>query len=114
MLQQHADQFNLSLMCPTTNTDPHQTAFMITVDHVSCTTGVSASDRALTMRGLASKSSHAGTMRRPGHVFPLLARQGGLLERAGHTEAAVGPCRIHSHPFHSLILCCFHIQTCPF
>jgi len=73
----------------TDNTDVHGTAFTVTVDHVNTSTGVSAVDRATTLRALASDSAAPGHFRRPGHVFPLVARAGGVLVRAGHTEAAV-------------------------
>jgi 3,4-dihydroxy 2-butanone 4-phosphate synthase/GTP cyclohydrolase II len=71
------------------NTDSHGTAFTVTVDHVDCGTGVSAVDRARTLRALADPATRPGRLRRPGHVFPLRARDGGVLVRAGHTEAAV-------------------------
>ena len=71
------------------NTDAHGTAFTVSVDHVSTGTGVSAADRARTVRALADDATTAGDLRRPGHVFPLQARPGGVLTRAGHTEAAV-------------------------
>ncbi|QIX54007.1 bifunctional 3,4-dihydroxy-2-butanone-4-phosphate synthase/GTP cyclohydrolase II [Rhodococcus sp. DMU1] len=71
------------------NTDSHHTAFTVTVDHIDTTSGVSAADRARTLRALADPDCHATDLRRPGHVFPLVARAGGVLERAGHTEAAV-------------------------
>ncbi|KAA9166331.1 bifunctional 3,4-dihydroxy-2-butanone-4-phosphate synthase/GTP cyclohydrolase II [Amycolatopsis acidicola] len=71
------------------NTDPHATAFTVSVDHASTGTGVSAHDRAATVRALASHDTDPGDLRRPGHIFPLRAREGGVLVRAGHTEAAV-------------------------
>ncbi len=71
------------------NTDRHGTAFAIPVDHVETGTGISAADRALTLRSLADPISTGASFRRPGHVFPLAARAGGLAERRGHTEAAV-------------------------
>ena len=71
------------------NTDAHGTAFTVSVDHMSTGTGVSAGDRAATVRALADPATKAGELRRPGHVFPLVARKGGVLVRAGHTEAAV-------------------------
>lgn len=70
------------------NTDAHGTAFTITVDHVDSGTGVSAVDRAMTFRALANSKTRPEDLRRPGHVFPLRAREGGVLVRAGHTEAA--------------------------
>ena len=71
------------------NTDAHGTAFTVSVDHMSTGTGVSAADRCATVRALADPATQAGELRRPGHVFPLRAREGGVLVRAGHTEAAV-------------------------
>ena len=71
------------------NTDAHGTAFTVTVDSVETGTGVSAADRALTVRALANQRTTPDQLRRPGHVFPLVARSGGVLVRAGHTEAAV-------------------------
>jgi 3,4-dihydroxy 2-butanone 4-phosphate synthase/GTP cyclohydrolase II len=72
------------------NSDPAGTAFHVSVDARSdTTTGISASDRAVTIRALAEPRSRAEDFSRPGHVFPLAARDGGVLERAGHTEAAI-------------------------
>ncbi len=71
------------------NTDAHSTAFTVSVDHVATGTGVSAADRAATLRSLADPGTRPEHLRRPGHVFPLRARDGGVLVRAGHTEAAV-------------------------
>jgi len=73
----------------TDNTELHGTAFTVTVDHADAGTGISAEHRALTLRALADPAIEAGQLRRPGHVFPLIARPGGVLKRAGHTEAAV-------------------------
>ena len=88
MTTERADQLELAPMVPV-NTDTHQTAFTVTVDHIGAGTGVSASDRAMTVRALARSTSVPGDFRRPGHVFPLRARPGGVLERPGHTEAAI-------------------------
>lgn len=71
------------------NTDPNGTAFTVTVDGVNCTTGISAFERADTVKILADPNSTAADLRRPGHIFPLQAREGGVLVRAGHTEGAV-------------------------
>jgi 3,4-dihydroxy 2-butanone 4-phosphate synthase/GTP cyclohydrolase II len=71
------------------NTEKHQTAFTVTVDHVDVATGISASDRARTVRALADPQTRRQDLRRPGHVFPLRSRAGGTLKRAGHTEAAI-------------------------
>jgi 3,4-dihydroxy-2-butanone 4-phosphate synthase len=72
------------------NTKSQGTAFTVSVDlKLGTTTGISAADRAATIRGLANPCSFAGDFLRPGHVFPLRARDGGVLKRPGHTEAAV-------------------------
>lgn len=76
------------------NSDNHQTAFTVTVDAVSVGTGISAADRAETMRTLASPLTAPADLRRPGHVFPLRAKHGGVLERPGHTEAALDLVRL--------------------
>ena len=78
------------------NSDPQGTAFAVSTDHCSCTTGISASDRAATIRALLDPASRPEDFRRPGHVFPLAARAGGVLTRAGHTEAAVDLARLAS------------------
>lgn len=71
------------------NTDNHETAFTVSVDSVETTTGISAFERATTIKKLLDCSSKPEDFRRPGHVFPLKAKKGGVLKRAGHTEAAV-------------------------
>ena len=78
------------------NTDPNRTAYTISIDSSdpSITTGISAHDRALTCRTLASPSTKPSSFRRPGHVFPLCARSGGIKQRQGHTEAAIEFCRL--------------------
>ena len=76
------------------NTDNHQTAFTVSVDHVDTTTGISAKERGYTMRALADPASGPADFRRPGHVFPLVARYGGVLTRNGHTEATVDLLRL--------------------
>ncbi|KAJ5606514.1 hypothetical protein N7510_009295 [Penicillium lagena] len=82
------------------NADPKCTAYTITIDSSdpSVTTGISASDRALTCRTLASPSATIDSFRRPGHIIPLQARPGGVRERMGHTEAAVDFCRLAGKP----------------
>lgn len=79
-----------------TNEDPRATAYTISVDasHPSVTTGISAHDRALACRALADPASTPASFRRPGHVFPLRARAGGVRERRGHTEAGIDLCRM--------------------
>ncbi|RKQ84606.1 GTP cyclohydrolase II [Brockia lithotrophica] len=74
--------------------DPKETAFTVSVDHVSVKTGISARERALTLRALADPSARPEDFRRPGHVFPLVARPGGVRERRGHTEAAIELARL--------------------
>jgi 3,4-dihydroxy 2-butanone 4-phosphate synthase/GTP cyclohydrolase II len=77
------------------NDDAYRTAFTITVDYRHGTsTGVSASDRSLTIKALAADESQPADFARPGHIFPLRARKGGVLIRAGHTEAAVDLCKL--------------------
>lgn len=71
------------------NTDNHETAFMTSIDHVDTTTGISAAERALTARNCVKDDVNPMEFRRPGHMFPLVARKGGVIERAGHTEATV-------------------------
>lgn len=76
------------------NTAPLQTAFLTPVDHRTNRTGITADERACTVRALADPNSTTADFTRPGHVHPLLAKEGGVLRRAGHTEAAVDLCRL--------------------
>lgn len=76
------------------NTDPMGTAFTVSVDAQSVTTGISAAERAETVRVLVSDSTGPDDLRRPGHIFPLVSREGGVLRRAGHTEAATDLARL--------------------
>ena len=76
------------------NTDNHHTAFTVSVDHIDTTTSISAAERSLTMMKCADASTKPGDLRRPGHVFPLIARYGGVLVRNGHTEATVDLLRL--------------------
>ncbi|MFC3884329.1 bifunctional 3,4-dihydroxy-2-butanone-4-phosphate synthase/GTP cyclohydrolase II [Bacillus songklensis] len=71
------------------NTDSHGTAFTVSIDHKTTTTGISAFERAATIQALLDPEAKASDFRRPGHVFPLIAKKGGVLRRAGHTEAAI-------------------------
>ena len=71
------------------NTDNHSTAFTVSIDHVDTTTGISAAERSLTARKTVEEGAKPQDFRRPGHMFPLEAREGGVLKRAGHTEATV-------------------------
>jgi len=71
------------------NTDPHGTAFTVSVDFKESTTGISAFERSNTVLAIINREAKASDFRRPGHIFPLIAKKGGVLRRAGHTEAAV-------------------------
>ncbi len=71
------------------NTDSHGTAFTVSVDHVSTSTGISAFERSTTILEILKEESKPTDFNRPGHIFPLVAKKGGVLKRAGHTEAAV-------------------------
>ena len=76
------------------NTDNHQTAFTVSIDHVSTTTGISAAERSMTALATVKDGVKPSDFRRPGHMFPLEARAGGVRKRAGHTEATVDLCRL--------------------
>ena len=89
----YSDKYNLPQMC-IVNTDNHTTAFSVSIDHVDTTTGISAVERGLTARKFAEDSSTKDDFRRPGHMFPLQAKKGGVIERPGHTEATVDLCRL--------------------
>ena len=88
MSQEVASRLNLSPMV-NDNTDPHTTEFTVSIDHKETSTGVSAVERGLTMREAANPNSQPSDFNRPGHVFPLVAKENGVLERNGHTEATV-------------------------
>lgn len=77
-----------------TNTDNHETAFTVSVDHISTTTGISAAERSVTAMKCVEEGARPEDFRRPGHMFPLLAKKNGVLERQGHTEATVDLCRL--------------------
>lgn len=94
MLNERLEQLDLPQMVPQ-NDEAYRTAFTISVDYRhGTTTGVSASDRSITIRALADPASVPADYARPGHIFPLRARKGGVLVRAGHTEAAVDLCQL--------------------
>ncbi|MBE4910350.1 bifunctional 3,4-dihydroxy-2-butanone-4-phosphate synthase/GTP cyclohydrolase II [Bacillus luteolus] len=76
------------------NTNPHGTAFTVSIDYKSTTTGISAHERATTIQQLINPNTKAVDFKRPGHIFPLIAKPGGVLRRAGHTEAAVDLARL--------------------
>ncbi|MCI9421866.1 bifunctional 3,4-dihydroxy-2-butanone-4-phosphate synthase/GTP cyclohydrolase II [Lachnospiraceae bacterium WCA-9-b2] len=78
----------------TENTDNHGTAFTVSIDHVDTTTGISAAERSYTMMKCVDDTTRPEDMRKPGHVFPLIAREGGVLMRNGHTEATVDLMRL--------------------
>lgn len=103
MDEMYSDIYNLPQMC-IVNTDNHTTAFSVSIDHVDTTTGISAVERGLTARKFADKNSKASDFRRPGHMFPLQAKKGGVIERAGHTEATVDLCRLAG--LNPVGLCC--------
>ena len=71
------------------NTDNHKTAFTVSIDYAGTTTGISAEERGMTARHCISEDAKPEDFRRPGHMFPLLAKKNGVLERNGHTEATV-------------------------
>ncbi|OHV85590.1 3,4-dihydroxy-2-butanone-4-phosphate synthase [Ensifer sp. LCM 4579] len=98
MPRDEAKRLNLNAMVAE-NDSAHTTAFTVSVDFRHGTsTGISADDRTLTVRNLANPNIGASDFVRPGHVFPLVAREGGVLMRSGHTEAAVDLCRLASLP----------------
>ena len=78
----------------TRNTDNHETAFTVSIDHVSTTTGISAAERSITAMKCVEEGARPEDFRRPGHMFPLLAKPNGVLERNGHTEATVDLLRL--------------------
>ncbi|HET6273836.1 MAG TPA: bifunctional 3,4-dihydroxy-2-butanone-4-phosphate synthase/GTP cyclohydrolase II [Bacteroidota bacterium] len=89
-----AKEFGLDLMVDS-NTSLHETPFTVSIDYVhGTTTGVSAADRAATVRSLMDSNTKPSDLARPGHVFPLRALEGGVLRRAGHTEAVVDLCKL--------------------
>ncbi|KAE9536564.1 bifunctional 3,4-dihydroxy-2-butanone 4-phosphate synthase/GTP cyclohydrolase II [Ursidibacter arcticus] len=88
-----ADKLLLSPMV-VENSDNHQTAFTVSIDHIETTTGISALERSLTALKVIDENAKASDFRRPGHMFPLVAKQGGVLVRNGHTEATVDLARL--------------------
>ncbi|TVR38783.1 MAG: bifunctional 3,4-dihydroxy-2-butanone-4-phosphate synthase/GTP cyclohydrolase II [Bacteroidia bacterium] len=93
--RQRCEQLDLDLMVPN-NTALHETPFTVSVDlkGKGCTTGISAADRAKTVKALADPNTKPTDLGRPGHIFPLRAREGGVLQRAGHTEASIDLARL--------------------
>ena len=88
ILPELAARLRLRLMVED-NTAPLRTAFTVSVDHRSCKTGISAGERAQTVRAIVDPATRPEDLLRPGHMFPLIAKEGGVLRRAGHTEATV-------------------------
>lgn len=93
MNESNAKRLNLPLMV-SDNTSSHETAFTITIDAKEATTGVSAPERDLTIRLAADPTSKPDDFVRPGHIFPLIAKKGGVLVRTGHTEGSVDLCKL--------------------
>ena len=93
MSSELAHKLNLPQMV-SENTDNHCTAFTVSIDHISTSTGISAEERGYTCRMCADERTRPEDLRRPGHVFPLVSRHGGVLARNGHTEATVDLCRL--------------------
>ena len=84
MSKEYTTKLDLEQMCKV-NTDNHCTAFTVSIDHVDTTTGISAYERGITARKVVEEGAEPEDFRRPGHMFPLLAKDGGVIEREGHT-----------------------------
>lgn len=93
MLKERLDELNIKSMV-TNNTDPKETAFTVSVDSNRSTTGISAHERAQTIQHMLEKDAKPTDFNRPGHIFPLVAKDGGVLVRTGHTEASVDLARL--------------------
>lgn len=93
MSQEYVEKLKIPQMV-STNTDNHETAFTVSIDHVSTSTGISAAERSVTALACVADDAKPDDFRRPGHMFPLLAKKNGVLERNGHTEATVDLCRL--------------------
>ena len=93
MSEEYVRRLNFPQMV-TANTDNHETAFTVSVDHISTTTGISAAERSVTAMKCVDETAKPEDFRRPGHMFPLLAKPNGVLERNGHTEATVDLMRL--------------------
>lgn len=95
LTEERCDQLQLDLMV-SRNTDPNKTAFTISVDLLGhgCTTGISAHDRSKTVQALINPTTLPSDLGRPGHIFPLIAKNGGVLRRTGHTEATIDLARL--------------------
>lgn len=88
IIGERLDQLDIQAMV-LDNTDNHETAFTVSVDYKTTTTGISAHERAATVQALINENSQPGDFRKPGHIFPLRYKEGGVLRRAGHTEGSV-------------------------
>ena len=88
MLKQHLEKLKIFKMT-SGNTDPYHTAFTVSVDHKTTKTGISAGERATTIKSLTNPLAMPTDFNRPGHIFPLIAKKNGVLDRPGHTEASV-------------------------
>lgn len=93
MSKEYINKLKLPQMV-TNNTDNHETAFTVSIDHISTTTGISAAERSITAMKCIEEDAKPEDFRRPGHMFPLLAKKNGVLERNGHTEATVDLMRL--------------------
>ncbi|MDX2246119.1 MAG: bifunctional 3,4-dihydroxy-2-butanone-4-phosphate synthase/GTP cyclohydrolase II [Bacteroidia bacterium] len=95
LTEERCEQLGLDMMVGK-NTEAYKTAFTVSVDYLKdgCTTGISASDRARTVKALIDNSTHPEDFARPGHIFPLKAKNGGVLRRTGHTEASIDLARL--------------------
>ena len=95
ILPERAEELDLPPMVQN-NTDPNKTAFTVSIDRIGegCTMGISAYDRYMTVKALTDSSIQPDQLARPGHIFPLIAKPGGVLRRVGHTEAAVDLARL--------------------
>jgi len=93
--EKRASKLELQMMVPN-NSDLHETAFTVSIDYKlkGCTTGISTYDRATTILAMVDEEAKANEFSRPGHIFPLIAKEGGVLRRSGHTEAAVDLARL--------------------
>ena len=93
MSEEYVEKLKLPQMVEN-NTDNHETAFTVSIDHVTTTTGISAVERSITALACVKKDAKPEDFRRPGHMFPLKAKKNGVSERNGHTEATVDLCRL--------------------
>jgi 3,4-dihydroxy 2-butanone 4-phosphate synthase/GTP cyclohydrolase II len=93
MLRERLEELHIDRMVAK-NTDPNRTAFTVSIDAAECKTGISAQERALTIKKVLDPKATAGEFTRPGHIFPIEYKEGGVLVRAGHTEASVDLARL--------------------